>query len=92
MKHFQHLVKFLENIIKSDRKQPEFIEKTNVYVSKRVTPIKVITGKKIIILDLDPQHIRICTLTDPGTFPVMPSIYNKYHQILFIHKKKNYQR
>ncbi len=46
-------VKFLENIIKSDRKQPEFIEKTDIYISKRVNPIKVITAKKIIKDNID---------------------------------------
>ena len=30
-------VKFLEQVIRYDRKQPEFIEDTNTYVSKRAT-------------------------------------------------------
>ena len=33
-------VKFLKRIISYDRKQPEFIEKTNIYINKRVTKKK----------------------------------------------------
>ena len=37
--------KLLKRIIKYDRNQPEFIEKTNVYVGKRVNKQKVIYAK-----------------------------------------------
>ena len=40
--------KLLKRIIKYDRNQPEFIEKTNVYVGKRVNKQKVIYAKKLI--------------------------------------------
>ncbi len=41
-------VKFLKRIISYDRKQPEFIEKTEVYLNKRVNKDKVIFAKKLI--------------------------------------------
>ena len=41
----QH-VKFLENVIKYDRKQPEFFEDTLTYISKRATAKRVNTAKK----------------------------------------------
>ena len=40
--------KHLKRIIKYDRNQPEFIEKTKVYVGKRVNKQKVIYAKKLI--------------------------------------------
>ena len=40
--------RLLKRIIKYDRNQPEFIEKTNVYVGKRVNKQKVIYAKKLI--------------------------------------------
>ena len=40
--------KLLKRIIKYDRNQPEFIEKTNVYIGKRVNKQKVIYAKKLI--------------------------------------------
>ena len=40
--------KLLKRIITYDRNQPEFIEKTDVYVSKRVNKQKVIYAKKLI--------------------------------------------
>ena len=40
--------KLLKRIIKYDRNQPEFIEKTNVYINKRVNKQKVIYAKKLI--------------------------------------------
>ena len=40
--------KLLKRIIKYDRNQPEFIEKTKVYVGKRVNKQKVIYAKKLI--------------------------------------------
>ena len=40
--------RLLKRIIKYDRNQPEFIEKTNVYIGKRVNKQKVIYAKKLI--------------------------------------------
>ena len=40
--------KLLKRIIKYDRNQPEFIEKTNVYINKRVNKQKIIYAKKLI--------------------------------------------
>ncbi len=40
--------KLLKRIIKYDRNQPEFIEKTNVYIGKRVNKQKIIYAKKLI--------------------------------------------
>tara|TARA_B100000963_G_C22580493_1_gene650594 strand:- start:624 stop:1610 length:987 start_codon:yes stop_codon:yes gene_type:complete len=40
--------KLLKRIIKYDRNQPEFIEKTDVYIGKRVNKQKVIYAKKLI--------------------------------------------
>ena len=40
--------RILKRIIKYDRNQPEFIEKTNVYIGKRVNKQKVIYAKKLI--------------------------------------------
>ena len=40
--------KLLKRIITYDRNQPEFIEKTDVYIGKRVNKQKVIFGKKLI--------------------------------------------
>lgn len=40
--------KLLKRIIQYDRNQPEFIEKTNVYIGKRVNKQKVIYAKKLI--------------------------------------------
>ncbi|MAK12405.1 MAG: lytic transglycosylase [Candidatus Pelagibacter sp.] len=40
--------KLLSRIISYDRNQPEFIEKTNVYINKRVNNQKVIYAKKLI--------------------------------------------
>ena len=39
--------KFLPNVIKYDRYQPEFYEDTNTYINKRVNKQKVINGEKI---------------------------------------------
>ena len=41
-------VKFLKRIISYDRKQPEFIEKTNIYINKRVTKKKINSAKKLL--------------------------------------------
>jgi len=41
-------VKFLEQVIKYDRKQPEFFEDTITYVSKRATDSKAKKAKKLI--------------------------------------------
>ena len=40
-------VKFLEQVIKYDRKQPEFFEDTKTYVSKRANAARVKTAKKL---------------------------------------------
>ena len=40
-------VKFLEQVIKYDRKQPEFFEDTTTYVSKRANTARVKTAKKL---------------------------------------------
>ncbi len=40
--------RLLKRIIKYDRNQPEFIEKTNVYIGKRINKQKVIYAKKLI--------------------------------------------
>ena len=40
-------VKFLEQVIKYDRKQPEFFEDTTTYVSKRANATRVKTAKKL---------------------------------------------
>ena len=39
--------KFLPNVIKYDRHQPEFYEDTKTYISKRTSQKKVILGKKL---------------------------------------------
>ena len=39
--------KFLPNVIKYDRYQPEFYEDTNTYITKRVNKKKIINGQKI---------------------------------------------
>ena len=41
-------VKFLEQVIKYDRKQPEFFEDTKTYVEKRANISRVETARKII--------------------------------------------
>jgi len=41
-------VKFLEQVIRYDRKQPEFIEDTNTYVSKRATDSKAKKAKELL--------------------------------------------
>ena len=41
-------VKFLEKIITYDRRQPEFIEKTNVYINKRINIKKIQSAKSLI--------------------------------------------
>jgi len=41
-------VKFLDQVIKYDRKQPEFYEDTITYVKKRANNIRVITAKKLL--------------------------------------------
>ncbi len=40
-------VKFLPNVIKYDRYQPEFYEDTNTYIEKRTSQKKVINGKNL---------------------------------------------
>tara|TARA_B100000131_G_scaffold275485_1_gene278146 strand:+ start:33 stop:1028 length:996 start_codon:yes stop_codon:yes gene_type:complete len=40
-------VKFLPNVIKYDRYQPEFYEDTNTYIKKRTSQKKVINGKNL---------------------------------------------
>ena len=42
-------VKFLEQVIKYDRKQPEFIEDTVTYVNKRANLPRARTAKKLLI-------------------------------------------
>ena len=46
-------VKFLEQVIKYDRKQPEFFETTIVYVSKRATSSRARMASKILIQNKD---------------------------------------
>ncbi len=41
-------VKFLEKVIKYDRKQPEFYEDTNTYVSKRANNLRVQKAKNLL--------------------------------------------
>ena len=41
-------VKFLEQVIKYDRKQPEFFEDTNTYVNKRANSARVKKAKKLL--------------------------------------------
>ena len=41
-------VKFLDQVIKYDRKQPEFIEDTITYVSKRASTLRANKAKKIL--------------------------------------------
>ena len=41
-------VKFLEQVIKYDRKQPEFFEDTITYVGKRATASKATKAKKLL--------------------------------------------
>ena len=41
-------VKFLENVIRYDRKQPEFYEDTITYVSKRASASRVKTARKLL--------------------------------------------
>ena len=41
-------VKFLEQVIKYDRKQPEFYEDTITYVNKRANTLRVETAKKLL--------------------------------------------
>ena len=40
-------VKFLEQVIKYDRKQPEFFEDTETYVNKRANSLRTINAKKL---------------------------------------------
>ncbi len=47
-KAFQRVV-FLEKLLIYDKRQPEFIEKTDVYVSKRVSSLRIATAKKLLI-------------------------------------------
>lgn len=47
-KAFQRVV-FLEKLLIYDKRQPEFIEKTDVYVSKRVSGLRIATAKKLLI-------------------------------------------
>ena len=42
-------VKFLQQVIKYDRKQPEFFEDTNTYVSKRANISRSLAEEKILI-------------------------------------------
>ncbi len=46
-------VKFLSNVIKYDRYQPEFYEDTKTYISKRVSSKKVSKGKEFYISNKD---------------------------------------
>ena len=41
-------VQYLEQVIKYDRKQPEFFEDTNTYVSKRANNIRLNKAKKLL--------------------------------------------
>jgi len=41
-------VQFLDRLLVYDKKQPEFIEKTNVYLKKRVTKQRILIGKNLI--------------------------------------------
>jgi membrane-bound lytic murein transglycosylase B len=41
-------VRFIDRLLVYDKKQPEFIEKTNIYIKKRVTKKRVIIAKKLI--------------------------------------------
>ena len=44
--------KFLPNVIKYDRYQPEFYEDTKTYISKRTSNKKIKIGSKIYLKDL----------------------------------------
>ena len=49
---FQRVV-FLEKLLIYDKRQPEFIEKTAVYVGKRVNSLRIVTAKKLLIEQKD---------------------------------------
>jgi len=46
-------VKYLEQVIKYDRKQPEFFEDTNTYVNKRANSRRVKIAKKLLKKNID---------------------------------------
>ena len=57
-------VRFLENVIKYDRKQPEFFEKTLDYISKRATvdkvkKAKIIYNQNSILIDDIESRFRV---------------------------------
>ena len=41
-------VKFLEQVIRYDRKQPEFFEDTATYIGKRATPLRARKAKELL--------------------------------------------
>ena len=41
-------VQFLDRLLVYDKKQPEFIEKTNTYINKRITKKRILLAKKLI--------------------------------------------
>ena len=47
-KAFARIV-FVEKLLIYDRKQPEFIEKTDTYVEKRITPQRIATAKNLLL-------------------------------------------
>ena len=49
-------VKFLDQVIKYDRKQPEFFEVTKTYVEKRANILRVITAVKLFNKNIDKLH------------------------------------
>ena len=44
-------VKFLDQVIKYDRKQPEFYEDTITYVNKRANILRIKTAKRLLLKD-----------------------------------------
>ena len=59
-------VKFLEQVIKYDRKQPEFFEDTKTYVGKRANITRVRTARKllkenkILFVDVENKFCLLC--------------------------------
>ena len=58
-------VKFLEQVIIYDRKQPEFFEDTNTYVKKRATPKKAKQARKLLKKNIN-KNKKIIILKKEG--------------------------
>ena len=73
-------VKFLDQVIKYDRKQPEFIEDTITYVNKRANSLRTKNAKKLLLKN---KNLLVTGGSKGIGFSTLISLYNDIYREKF---------